>query len=145
MIKTRPTVIRSVTRRLADSGVTSLLARDEQEWRSWCASVNNPPATGLLIYAHRKVATLAEGQGWENEYPRDIWRLRRLGIDSAHATLRFSGISQPWLKDLAKRWTRWRLSTGLSAGACYQGVQAVTRFGAFLEQAGVQAARPGQP
>ena len=139
MIKTRPSVIRSVTRRLAHSGVTSLLARDEQEWRSWCASVNNPPATGLLIYAHRRVATLAEGQGWENEYPRDIWRLRRLGIDSAHATLRFSGISQPWLKDLAKRWARWRFSTGLSAGACYQGVQAVTRFGAFLEQAGVQA------
>jgi integrase len=142
MIKTRPPVIRSVARRLAGSGVTSLLARDEQEWRTWCAPGNHPPATGLLIYAHRKAATLAEGQGWENEYPRDIWRLRRLGIDSAHATLQFSGISQPWLKDLAKRWTRWRFSTGLSAGACYQGVQAVTRFGAFLDQAGVP--EPGQ-
>ncbi len=53
--------------------------------------------------------------------------------------MRFGQIRQPWLKDLAKRWTRWRLSTGLSAGACYQGVQAVTRFGAFLEEAGIQA------
>ena len=140
MIKTRPSVIRSVARRLAGTGVTSLLARDEREWRDWCAPVTNPPATGLVIYAHRKVTTLAEGQGWENEYPRDIWRLRRLGIDSAHAALRFTGISQPWLKDLAKRWTRWRLSAGLSAGACYQGVQAVTRFGAFLDQAGIREA-----
>jgi len=142
MIKTRPTVIRSVARRLAGSGVTSLLAWDEQAWRSRCAPTNNPPATGLLIYTHRRVATLAEGQGWENEYSRDIWRLRRLGIDSAHATLQFGQIRQPWLRDLAKRWTRWRLSTGLSAGACYQGVQAVTRFGVFLGQAGIQA--PGQ-
>lgn len=103
--------------------------------------MNNPPATGLLIYAHRKVTTLAEGQGWENEYPRDTWRLSRLGIDSAHATLQFSGISQPWLRSLAKRWTRWRLSAGLSAGACYHGVQAVTRFSAFLEQAGIRESR----
>ncbi len=80
MIKTRPSVIRSVARWLADSGVTSVLAWDEQAWRSRCASGNNPPATGLLIYARRKVATLAEGQGWENEYPRDIWRLRRRGL-----------------------------------------------------------------
>ena len=140
MIKTRPTVIQSVARRLAGSGVTSVLALDEQAWRSRCAPVSNPPATGLLIYAHRRVATLAEGQGWENEYPRDTWRLRRLGIDSAHATLQFSGISQPWLRGLAKRWTRWRLSTGTSAGACYHGVQAVTRFGAFLGQAGIREA-----
>ena len=140
MIETRPTVIRSVTRWLAGSGAVSLLDRDEQDWRRRFTPRNNPPVLGLVIYACRRVATLAEGQGWENEYPRDIWRLNRLGIDSAHATLRFSGISQPWLKDLAKRWTRWRLSTGLSAGACYQGVQAVTRFGAFLEQAGIQEA-----
>ncbi len=139
MIKTRPTVIRSAARWLAGSGVSSVLAWDEQAWRTWCAPRNHPPVTGLIIYAHRTATTLAEGQGWENEYPRDTWRLRRLGIDSAHATLRFAGISQPWLKDLAKRWTRWRLSTGLSAGACYQGVQAVARFGAFLEQAGIQS------
>ena len=132
-------MIRSVARRLAGSGAASVLAWDEQAWRTRCAPGNNPPATGLPIYARRMVATLAEGQDWENEYPRDIWRLRRLGVDFAHATLRFGQIRQPWLKDLAKRWTRWRLSTGLSGSACYQGVQAVTRFGAFLEEAGIQA------
>lgn len=139
MTKTTPIVTRSAARRLADSGVTSMLALDEQAWRSRCAPGDRSAVARLIIYAHRKVTTLAEGQGWENEYARDTWRLRRLGIDSAHATLQFGGISQPWLRDLAKRWTRWRLSTGLSSGACYQGIQAVTRFAAFLAQAGIQS------
>ena len=67
--------------------------------------------------------------------------MRRLGIGSRCATLRFAGISQPWLKDLAKRWTRWRLSTGLEAQTCYRGVRALTRISGFLAAAGV--AGPG--
>ena len=31
--------------------------------------------------------------------------------------LRFAAIPQPWLRDLAKRWVRWRLSTGLCLDA----------------------------
>ena len=52
--------------------------------------------------------------------------------------MRFGGISQPWLKDLAKRWTRSRISAGISMSACYQGIRAVTRFSAFAARAGVQ-------
>ncbi len=86
------------------------------------------------------MCALAEGEGgWDSEYPRDAWRLRRLGITgTGFATLQFGGISQPWLKDLAKRWTRWRISTGLSMSSCYHGVRAVTRFAAFATQAGTQ-------
>ena len=52
--------------------------------------------------------------GWDAEYARDTWRLRRLGIECEdRATIRFGGIPQPWLKTLAKRWARWRLATGL--------------------------------
>ena len=54
--------------------------------------------------------------------------------------MQFTAISQPWLKDLAKRWTRWRLSCGLSPVACYRGVQAITRFAAFLAAAGITGA-----
>ena len=100
----------------------------------------------LLAYVHRQVAALAEGPvGWDSEYPRDTWRLRNLGItasaSNAIATLRFGGISQPWLKDQAKRWTRWRISTGTSMSACYQGIRAVTRFSAFAARAGRLKAR----
>jgi integrase len=137
MIRTRPGVVRSVARWLAASSAASLLDHDEQLWRDRYPGHHH--AIALLIYARRKIAALAEGEGWDNEYPRDVWRLRRLGVESSHATLRFGAISQPWLKELAKRWTRWRLSTGLSATACYRGLQAVTRFSEFLEAAGVQA------
>ena len=82
---------------------------------------------------------LAEGEGgWDSEYPRDTWRLRRLGITGTpFATLQFGGITQPWLKDLAKRWTRWRISTGLSITSCYHGLRAVTRFATFAAHAGI--------
>jgi hypothetical protein len=56
----------------------------------WCA---------LLAYAHRKVTALAEGEGWDNEHPRDTWHMRRLGISSRCATLRFAGISQACSKN----------------------------------------------
>ena len=143
MLKTKPATIGSMVRWLAASGAVSLLDRSEQAWRQACrpytAKTGQPAA--LLIYAHRMVTTLAEGEGWDNEYPRDTWQLRRLGIDSQSVvTLQFTAISQPWLKDLAKRWTRWRLSCGLSPVACYGGVQAITRFAAFLATAQVTAA-----
>ena len=141
-----PVDIRAVARVLAASGAASLLALSEREWRSrfpaWADKAGQRAA--LASYAHRQVSALAEeGQGgWDSEYPRDTWRLRNLGItasaSNAIATLRFGGISQPWLQDLAKRWTRWRISAGTSMSACYQGIRAVTRFSAFAARAGVQ-------
>ena len=47
-------------------------------------------------------------------------------------TVRFGGIPQPWLKDLAKRWCRWRLATGLSAGLPARGARVLARFGSWL-------------
>jgi integrase len=139
MIRTKATTVRSMVRWLAASGAASLLDRGEQDWRAACpphaARSGHPVA--LLIYAHHKITALAEGEGWDNEYPRDTWHMRRLGIDSPCATLQFAGIPQPWLKDLAKRWTRWRLSIGISAQTCYRGVRALTRLAQFLAAAGV--------
>ena len=139
MIKTPPNVIRAVARALAASSAASLLAAEEP-WRSRfpAEADKSGQRSALLAYARRAAAALAEGPGgWDEEYPRDTWRLRQLGITDTGgaANLQFGGISQPWLKDLAKRW---RISTGLSMSACYQGVRAITRFAAFAAQAGVQ-------
>ena len=62
---------------------------------------------------------LREGTGWEVEYPRDVWRLHTLpgltrNAGKAHDArnhLRFDRITQPWLRALAKRWARLRLSS----------------------------------
>jgi integrase len=142
MVKTRPTTVRSLVRWLAGSGTASLLDRSEQEWRAACprGASKDKQLVALLAYAYRKVTDLAEGGGWDNEYPRDTWHMRRLGIDSQCATLQFAGIGQHWLRDLAKRWTRWRLSTGLEAQTCYRGVRAVTRFSGFLAAGGINGA-----
>ena len=144
-IRTRPNEIRAVTTMLAVSGAASLLALEAPEWRSWLQSRGAADKSGqraaLLAYARRAVAALAEGQGgWDQEFPRDTWRLRRLGISAGtgYATLQFGGITQPWLKNLAKRWARWRIGTGLSISACYHGVRAVTRFAGFAAQAGTR-------
>jgi hypothetical protein len=75
----------------------------------------------------------AEDAAWDKEYGRDVWRLRELGIkDRGIAHITFTGIPQPWLKNLAKRWARWRLSTGQVAETAALSVLAVRRFAAFL-------------
>ena len=74
------------------------LDRAGQQGRGWRAvhPRRAPPRRGARRSAAAGTA----------EYPRDTWRLRNLGIDRARAPPSASrGIPQPWLKDLAKRWT----------------------------------------
>ena len=73
-----------------------------------------------------------------------MWRLHKLpgitipaGRPCPRARLRFDRITQPWLRELAKRWTRLRLTSGLSIGAARGGVDALTCFSTFLTLAGV--------
>ena len=84
----------------------------------------------FLRYAYRCLEDLHCGTGWEAEFPRDVWELRRLGVEG-RKRLRFDGIPQPWLRDLAKRFARWRLSIGRSPNQTYIDVQALTRLAAF--------------
>ena len=49
--------------------------------------------------------------------------------------LRFDRIAQSWLREPAKRWTRLRLSSGLSVGTAQADVAALTRFSVFLTAA----------
>jgi hypothetical protein len=71
---------------------------------------------------------LIDGVGWDAEYPRDVWLLRRLGYPSRDGQLRFDGIEAAWLRALVKRWIRWRLSTGTSVGTVRADIRALTFF-----------------
>jgi integrase len=135
--KTFPTVVMQVVRFLATTTVTSLLDQDEDTWR---AQIGRPaPKDGtpraLLIDARRKVEDLVDAGGWEAEYPRDVWQLRRLGFPGQQS-LTFRGIPQ-WLRDLVKRWVRWRLGTGLGLEVGRRGLLALTRFARFCDRIGV--------
>lgn len=137
--KLTPGVVMRVVRMLAHPGVASLLDHDEDTWneRTQVLMINDPHAQRLLGYAYRAIADLAEPGRWEAEFPRDAWRLRRLGYDGDR-TLRFDGIPQPWLRDLAKRWIRWRLSSGLGLEAGGgRPVVVITRFARFLANIGI--------
>ncbi len=107
-----------------------------------------PPNQSLifLLDARYAIEALRDGTGWENEYPRDVWRLDRLpgiagpaGHPCPRNRLRFDRITHPRLRDLGKRWTRLRLTSGLSTGAARAGVDALIRFSDFLALVGVDS------
>ncbi len=131
---------------LARSGMTSLLQWPDDIWRERVLTGPQADRTvrPFLRYARAQVDQLCYGAGWEVEYPRDVWRLRNLGVESPQASLRFDRITQPWLKDLAKRWTRWRISSGISGSHVGTGVSAITRFAEFLARRQVSVRRLSQ-
>jgi integrase len=133
-IKIKPELLHGIVGFLAGSGVGSLLDWPEPTWRQRLqdAGMRGRPRH-LLIRARRQVEDLACGLGWDVEYPREVWRLRTLGAQGgSQVNLSFAGIRQPWLQDLAKRWARWRLSSGLSATTVTAEVRVLTRFARFL-------------
>jgi integrase len=134
-VKTHPSTIQVVVSFLVQSHAQSLLDRSLPEWRdAWNQRYKARRANYLLAafaFAHRMIEDLHLGSGWDLEFPRDVWRLRSLGFDS-DIRVNFGRIGQPWLKELAKRWLRQRLSSGLSLNNIYASMQAINAFSHFL-------------
>jgi integrase len=130
-----PFIVMITVRFLASSGASSLPERAEQEWRDAFGKGGN--AIALLVWSRRQVADLAEAGGWDAEYPRDTWQMHRLGFEG-RTVLDFSRIPQQQLKNLAKGWIRWRLSTGLSLqSGGLQPLRVLARLAAFLQARGI--------
>jgi integrase len=131
--KIQPHVVTRVVGMLARTAVVSLTDHPESQWQQIAQQeFKDAMSRAFLTYAVRKVADLVEEDGWAAEYPREVWQLRRLGFPGGR-TVRFTGIAQLWLRELAKRWVRWRLSTGLGPeAAAARPAQAITRFSGFL-------------
>lgn len=129
-----PARFQPFVRGLAAAGVSSLLDEPEERWRRSPAPKGTARSwRAFVLDARQRLEVLAAGRGWEAEYPRDVWRLGSLGVTGQpYSRLSFAGIPQPWLKDLVKRWARWRLATGLTAGWVALGVRALTRLAVFL-------------
>lgn len=126
--KTRPDQIRRLLRRLPSSGASSLLDRDHAGWNAYLgfSSERGSIERRFLLDAIGYLHDLADGAGWDTEYPRDAWLLRRLGYGGRDAVLRFDRIEASWLRELAKRWARWRLSTGTALSTVLADVRAIT-------------------
>jgi integrase len=128
--KTRPESILRLVRALPGSGATSLLDRTPQDWNTYLgySSERGYIERRFLLDAISYLRDLIDGVGWDAEYPRDVWLLRRLGYPGRDGQLRFDGIEAIWLRVLAKRWIRWRLSTGTSVGTTRADIRALTFF-----------------
>jgi integrase len=136
--KAAPAVVMAVVRFLAEVEAHSLLDRTEADWRTSIGrpapADNNPRA--LLVFARRRIEDLAHADGWDGEYGNDVWQLRRLGLEG-NQVLRFDAVPQPWLRELAKRWVRWRSSTGLALETVRRGLRVVTRFADYCRRVGI--------
>jgi integrase len=139
--------VRTMVRDLADSRITSLLEPPEHEWPVIRSSRNHGQTsthlrTGFLTFAIDELDKLRGTDSREDEFARNRWRLRRLGFTGAEAgwTLNFSGIHQPWLRDVIKKFLRWRIDIGHSASGMHRDLTTLTRLvDALTEYAGPDA------
>jgi integrase len=138
--KANPSDLAVVLRVAARSGASSLLNWPQATWDAKFAeltprTVSNANAIplGFLRFARQRIDDLAHGQGWDAEYPRDVWDLHRVGIVHHQARrIRFDRIPQPWLRDLVKRWVRWKLTTDVSPVHVARSTTYLVRFALFL-------------
>ena len=135
-------VTRAVTM-ITDAQTASLLDWDEAAWRDWAAPRTQARRPGYNTVAFRFIADtcfqlqrlLIAEDPWADQYPRDTWDLCLLGVpvEDTVRYLRFGPVRQPWLRDLVRRWCRWRLSRGLSPGTVADDLNACRMFAARLD------------
>ncbi|MEZ0095744.1 tyrosine-type recombinase/integrase [Streptacidiphilus sp. EB129] len=127
---TRPHSIRRLLRALPASGVTSLLERSSESWTAYLgfSSDRGHIERRFLLDAIGYLQDLQDRVGWDAEFLRDVWLLRRLGFPGRDARFAFTGIEATWLRELTKRWARWRLSTGIAVATVGADIRAITLF-----------------
>ena len=93
---TRPHHIRRLLRALPGGDAASLLDRSPESWMSYLgfSSERGYIERRFLLDAIGYLRDLIEGAGWDTEYPRDVWLLRRLGYPGRDTCLRFTELSR---------------------------------------------------
>ena len=123
----------NVRRVLRERGVRSLLDPDSDD------PLFTDHRTGrFLRYARDRLEQLADAASGASEWDRDVWRVARLpGVKYRHAAnLSFEFCSQPWLRELFKRWIKWRLATGLSVDTVAWNLRTLKLFVEFSDARG---------
>lgn len=94
--------------------------------------------TDPRIPAFRQIyCTLQEFYDERHEYDKEIWDLRKLGVSVNMAQpsymLNFTVIAQPWLREAAKGYLRYSVSSA-SASSCKHRLTALAKFSSFLSE-----------
>ena len=84
----------------------------------------------------RQVLAGGQAAGLDGEYASDHWDATRLGVAArrGRGAARFDTITQDWLREAVKRWSRFRLATGCAFTTINAGALAMSRFSAFLAE-----------
>ena len=137
-VRLMPEMIRQFVELLAAGEVTSLLDRPVDDWVAEAITTGRAGGgsrtIGQLRYTYRRLRDLVEGTDAESEFARDTWRAAVLGLDVVRPPrqVSFDQIPQPWLRTVAKRYARFRLSSGKKFGTVYIDVRAIRYFATFL-------------
>lgn len=128
-------------------GVTSLLDQDVEhiiaEFQVF-APAYSAMREAFVRFTVARLEDLRDGVGWDNEYPRDVWRLHRLGLSSQERRqVHFDRVPQPWLRALAKRWMRHRLCGSVSTATALRDLDGVIYLARFLARVDPSAADEG--
>ena len=84
--RTTPRSIKPLLDHLAVNGAVSLLDHSVQDWLARLpAAASTTPPRAFLGFAIDCLLDVRDGTGWDSEYPRDVWLLRRLGVAAATA------------------------------------------------------------
>ncbi|MCV7277866.1 tyrosine-type recombinase/integrase [Mycolicibacter arupensis] len=126
---------------LADTGIGSLLEPDEGQWPSPSRPRHGriPKPVGVLqvgffTFTIDELDRLRGQFGYEHEYARDVWRLRRLGVTGVPRGWRldFGQIEQDWLQTAVKQFLRWRHDIGHSPSGMHRDLTVLTLLSSAL-------------
>jgi hypothetical protein len=122
-----------------------LVARNEYRATRFSALVRSAPG-GVKEYIREDVTVrlfrqlysmIAQELDPRDEYDKDVWNLRRLGIAGrASATinyLNFTRIAQPWLKQAIKRYCQYTLVRG-APSSCHEWILVANKFSEYLAE-----------
>jgi integrase len=105
------------------------------------------PASAATRAEAARLAVLAGGQtSLEDKWAADHWHAASLGIPArrGRGAASFDGITQLWLREAVKRWSRFRLATGCAMSTISAGALALSRFSRFLDQAHPEVVDPAR-
>ena len=141
--------VRSLSERSLDTWLlqfrSHLIARGAYRTRTTTACVKSAPGR-VREYVNDDVSVrvfrqlyrmVAEELDPRNEYDKDVWNLRRLGMSGRASVpityLRFTRLKQPWLKDAIKRYCRYTLSRG-AVSSCLEWIGVAANFSEYLSE-----------
>lgn len=146
----QPLTFGQVTRWVKALGVESVLDRSEAFWVASARERFRPSVRGnpmwWLRFVRRTAQLLRERD--VEIWGLDTWPVDRLDLDGRYAhqpgrRIYFSEIDPTWLRELVKRWARWRITTATKSPASISNATAAIReFCRWTESDGVTLDAP---